>query len=434
VNASYCDNCLCYSPGAGPSQACCPGGAATLQKIYVNRKQGYYHATAGRETLDQGFLLVGFKAGGDSVVRTDSTGALLWNKSFGTQAWYAAVETFDGFVLAGTGRLLKIDRDGAVLWARAIPGMAQAMEVTGDGGLILAGTVHDDAYLLKTDADGVLEWGATYGGSGMEEGRSVVETPNGFLLLGSTTSFGAGGVDLLLVETDNDGLPLSAKTLGGSEDEGQFTPYRMIPTRDGGFALAASTQSFGQGDRDIFVVKLDPAGTVTWAKAFGGPNSDEANALGETLHGFFVMGEEMSFGKGFFLLALDSNGSRQWSRSYGPDPFLNYMDGGVAYDGGAYIISESHTFPLGSPSHWMYLLKTDPEGRTPGCCGVTDTPLVETPVNVQTVLQTGLVTAPLSSPLSPVTMTATPDTLRELALCESSAAYLCHGILTGDCL
>ena len=60
-----------------------------------------------------------------------------------------------------------------------IPGVAEAIEVTEDGGLILAGTVNDDAYLLKTDEDGTLEWGATYGGTGIEEGRSVVETPMG---------------------------------------------------------------------------------------------------------------------------------------------------------------------------------------------------------------------------------------------------------------
>jgi hypothetical protein len=435
VGPSFCDNCLCYSPGAGASQGCCPGGRTAFQKIYVSGKLGYDHAIAGRETLDQGFILAGFKGNGAAAIRTDSNGGLVWMKSFAAGAWWAVTETPGGFVLAGMDRLVKTDPGGTVVWARVIPGTAYAVEVTQDGGLIVAGAANDDAYLLKTDADGNLQWGATYGGSGIDEGRSVVETPTGFLLLGSTTSFGAGGTDLFLVNTDSAGALVWAKTIGGSGDEvSGLIPYRMIRTKDGGFAIATSTTSFGQGGQDVFVVKLDQSADVTWAKAYGGPHADEANAIGETLHGFFVMGEEMSFGKGIFLLSLDPDGTRVWSRGYGPDKYFNYLDGGVAFDGGAFIISESHTFPLTAPSHWMYLLKTDPDGRTRGCCNVTDTPLVETTVTVQAVLQPGVVRVALPPTLPAVTMTGTPYPLHELPLCESSAAYLCNdGILNGDC-
>ncbi len=437
VGAGLCDDCLCYGSTHPIAQKCCPGGENTFQHVYTRGEHGFDHAIAGLLTRDGGYLLAGCAENWSVAMKTDAAGRLSWRKTYREFCWWAAAETSDGYVLAGRSRLTRTDASGNVLWAKLLPGEGRAVAVTSDGGLIVAGTKDGDAYLLKTDAAGTYTWAARYGGAGSEEGRSVVEMPDGgFLLLGHTQSFGAGGQDLLLVRTDAGGGLLWGKTVGGVKNDGHLgvTPYRMIGTRDGGFLIAASTESFGQGSWDMLAVKLDPTGALSWARAYGGESSDEGDAVGERFDGgYFLMGEEHSFFKGITLLSLAANGALEWARSYGPDPYFNYVDGGVANDGGAWIATESHTHPKAHPSHWFYLLKTDRDGRTRGCCDQQAVPLVETSVAVAAV-PASVVRTLLPGPL----ISASPDSQDQpvdtVTLCESSAEYLCNGVLTGECL
>lgn len=431
---SFCDNCVCYIPSSPVSQKCCPGGANTFQHIYTRGSSGYDHAIAGLNTGDGGYLLAGF-ASGAVAMKTDATGLPTWRKTYPGGSWWAVTETSDGYAFAGYERLTKTDSSGNVVWSRLLPGEGRAVAVTSDGGLIVAGTKDNDAYLLKTDASGNYVWAARYGGAGAEEGRSVVETSNGFLLLGHTDSFGAGGQDLLLVRTDASGNLLWGRTVGGTGQDGHaYSPYRMIGTADGGFFIATSTASFGQGGMDMFAVKLDSAGAVSWARAYGGTGTDQADAAGErTGGGFYLMGEEHTFVEGITLLSVTATGTLNWARSYGEDQYFNYLDGGMAGDGGAWIATESHSHPSSNPSHWFYLLKTDGDGKTRGCCHQEVVPLVETSVTVSAVSQT-VVRTVLAGPLTSASLDSTDQPVTIQTLCESSADYLCNGILTGECL
>ena len=444
IGGSYCNDCLCYDPTSAVSQIlceCAQTGSATFEKVYVRGASGYNHATAGRETADNGFIMVGFANSQHAdVVRTDATGEIIWAKRYlNFRPWWGVTETSNGFAMTGLNHLTRIDANGNVIWSRQFPGTGRAVETTPSGGFVVTGEIGNDVFLLETDGTGALLWQQRYGTPGNEAARSVVATGGGYLVMGATDGVGNGASDLLLIRTDATGSLLWAKSIGGAGsdtiDGNPDGPYRMVATSDGGFAIATATTSFGQGEMDIFVVKLDPNGDVTWATTVGGVDDDAANAIGERPGGgYFVLGEEHTFGGGLALVALEANGALGWARSYGPDAYFNYLDGGVAFDGGAYIITESHTFPLAGPSHWFYLLKTDAGGLTHGCCDPTDVPLVATSALVTAVPQPSVVVQVVPPMvLTPELLPPTSVAMERKTICESSPDYLCNGILTGDC-
>ncbi len=420
VGASFCDSCLCYSPASAVAQTCCPGGTGNFQILYESpspSRADFGHAIAGVQTFDNGFILAGFGFTAN-VIRTDDAGHLVWSRLIGGSGaqWWDVAQTSEGFLLTGKSILAKLDHNGNLVWAKALPnnGIGYGVAATRDGGIVVSGTMTGQAFLLKTDADGSLQWGWTYGGSA--EARSAVELPaGGFMVFGSTQSFGAGGYDLLFIETDAAGTLQWAKTAGGAEnDKDQLLPYRMIGTDDGGFVVATSTQSFGGGG--IFVMKLDASVDVMWANTYGGGS---AEAIAQTLHGYFVLGTRREE----FLLALDPNGAPQWAREYGDTPFNNYVGGGLTFDGGAFLVTESHINPKGT--HKFLLVKTDANGRTLSCNDETSFSVTANKVSITTVAAT-LTANALSGQLSPIGVSVQDGGLVDRALCQSSPIRLCE--------
>ena len=119
------------------------------------------------------------------------------------------------------------------------------------------GAGESDVYLIRTDAQGDTLWTRTYGGSGFDRGFSVQQTSDdGFVVAGVTTSFGAGeSDDVYLIRTDAQGDTLWTRTFGGS---GHERGWSVQQTDDGGFVVAGSTDSFGAGDTDVWLIRLGP--------------------------------------------------------------------------------------------------------------------------------------------------------------------------------
>jgi len=126
---------------------------------------------------------------------------------------------------------------------------------TNDGGFALAGYTtsfgagESDTWLVITNEDGDSLWSQTYGGGNIEFANAMLGTDNGgFILAGGTISFGAGGRDFWLLETDVDSEELWSQTYGGGEED---ICWNAIQTADGGYALVGETRSFGAGEEDF---------------------------------------------------------------------------------------------------------------------------------------------------------------------------------------
>src|SRR5258706_6136328 len=162
-----------------------------------------------------------------------------------------------------------------------------------DGGSVLAGVTESfgsipaDAYLIKTDANGVLLWSKVYRGSASDYATAIIETSDhGFLISGGTTSFGSGSDDALLLKTDSAGNIVWSKVYGGTQQE-YFTA--SLQTADGGFIAVGNTLSSGAGSNDILVVRTDASGDTLWTRIMGGAAFDEATNVIQTADASFAL-------------------------------------------------------------------------------------------------------------------------------------------------
>src|SRR5437870_1045407 len=103
---------------------------------------------------------------------------------------------------------------------------SSAVRQTLDGGYIMAGTTSSysagsfDIYVVKTDSLGNMEWTKSFGGAGSDQAGSIEEASDGgYLIIGNTTSFGAGGNDMYVIKTDPSGNMLWSKTYGTTTAE-----------------------------------------------------------------------------------------------------------------------------------------------------------------------------------------------------------------------
>ena len=108
----------------------------------------------------------------------------------------------------------------------------------------------------------------------------------GYALAGYTNSFGAGGKDFWIVKVDTVGNQQWNKTYGGPSDE---VAYSVIQTKDGGYALAGYTNSFGAGGKDFWIVKVDTVGNQQWNKTYGGPSDEVAYSVIQTKDGGYIL-------------------------------------------------------------------------------------------------------------------------------------------------
>jgi hypothetical protein len=183
-----------------------------------------------------------------------------------------------------------------------------------DGGYIFSWnqfrpSTSSDAWLVKVDSAGVPQWNKTYGGTSGEIAPSIVNcSDGGYVFTGYTASYGAGQTDMWLVKVDQNGVQQWAKTFGGTQ-----TDYGMcvISTSDGGYAAVGLTNSAGAGDNDFYVVKTDSTGNLQWSKTYGYSGSDIAYGVVETSDsGFVVVGyTTVSGGSDGLAVKLDSAGN-----------------------------------------------------------------------------------------------------------------------------
>lgn len=252
--------------------------------------------------------------------------------------------------------VVKTDPCGDVIWSYPydIGGRDQVgrIRATADDGFIVVGTTQninsdgcgtrDDIFLLKLASSGTVEWCRVYGGCALDEGRDVQVAEDGYIVAGSTTSYGAGGVDAYLMKTDLNGNPLWGKTYGGTGLD-FFTSCTIAPNDE----IVAVGETFSYTDPsngDIFVHRvnqLDGGPTIGFPKRYGGELNDLAwSVLVEPLTGYIVIaGGTKSYGGNSeaFLLMLNSTGTPIRMKTIGGqmsngwDEFLDMTKYGTFY-------------------------------------------------------------------------------------------------------
>jgi len=294
-----------------------------------------------QETSDGGLIIAGetvsFGSGGfDSwLIKTDCNGNETWNKTYGGTA-----------------------KDGS-----------RSVQQTNDGGYILGGYADSygypghDAWFIKTDNNGNQEWDSVFGGIQSDGTFKVMQTNDeGFIGVGYADSFGAGSHDLWVIKTDEYGNEQWNKTFGTVDWD---TGYSIKQCNDMGYLIIGTTLSYGSGNQDAWLIKTDVNGTEEWNKTYGGTDNDWGSNIVIKEDGFFITGDTRSFGSGgydIWLIKTDLYGNEQWKRLYG-EPL--YDETGYSLtetsDGGFAIIGTKTSFSTELTDIW--LIKTDDNGH-----------------------------------------------------------------------
>jgi len=359
---------------------------------------------------------------GASIAMDDNGNLIMagYSQSFGSNA-------LDYFAIL-------VDPEGTVEWAQnyGFYYYDSALRVlpTQDGGYILNGTAgwgseyNKQMYVIKMDDTGAQEWDISFGNTGDEIGRDIIQNPDGsFLFLGNTTSFGAGGYDVWLTMADVNGDPDVGYTIGTVDNDfgqsmirdvdggyvivgnqcctagyggkdGKITKVRIdntihvawsylfggtdedaandvVLSHDSSYVIAGYTKSFGEGNMDMWVRKKDSTAGAIWAYTIGGTGTDVAESIVRTPdNGFAVLGFTDSFGQSvtdMMLVKIDADGLVEWAYTYG---FIGYEYGkSVMIDNDGYFYAlgylGSSAYMFGEPD--FMLLRISPDGSSCIC-------------------------------------------------------------------
>ena len=286
-----------------------------------NNNRGY----CVQQTIDGGYIVVGETSGSTDVylLKTDQFGNEEWYQTIGgseADIGNSVIQTIDGgFIIAGKTNsygngsydvyLIKTDEYGDTLWTKTFGGTdwdaGCCVQQSVDSGFIITGFTYSfgaggqDVYLIKTDSSGNEEWIQTFGGYNSDKGESVLQTTDGgYAIVGYTSTYGVGEADVYLIKTDSMGNEEWFQTFGGINTD---VGYDIKLTLDGGFIIAGFTTSFGVGENDVYLIKVDSVGNEEWQTTFGGNDWDDARCIQQTNDaGYIVCGYTQSFSAGEF--------------------------------------------------------------------------------------------------------------------------------------
>ncbi|MBU0486390.1 MAG: hypothetical protein KKD31_00390, partial [Bacteroidetes bacterium] len=363
-------------------------GQANSQQLFIKQFEKTYGSVEAesfgelKQTADGGFIIIGRTnanpANGTDVyvIKTDATGNEMWSKTYGgagSETGENVVQTADGgFAFVGftnsfghgsnDGYLIRTDANGDTLWTRtfgcASSDLLLSIKQTRDGGFILSGitscfgAVANAAYLVKTDANGNLQWQKaidiqtwecaydaiqTFDGGYMVTGYSigvgsifllktdsvgetewmnysytdnywclahaVIQTPDsGYVVVGNINGYGNGAFDIIMLKTNSTGSLLWKKTYGGIMDDFGSSVMQL---NDGGFLIGGETQNWGAGNSDLLFIRTDENGNEIRKGTAGGPAEDGGGgrwyyvtALQLADQGYVLAGMTKSFGAG----------------------------------------------------------------------------------------------------------------------------------------
>lgn len=365
-------------------------------------------------TFDGGYIMAGYTLSTDGNVKHHHSGTpynsdawivklksdfkIEWEKTFGggnDDHAYQIIQTTDGgFIVAASTNsndgdvtgykggidvwIFKLKADGSLDWEKTYGGYgdeeAKSIVQTTDGGYVIAGYSTSngadlannhglkDVWVFKIKSDGTLLWEKNFGGTDDDEANQVINTlDSGFMVVGYTLSHSIdithnhGGYDAWSIKLDKDGNILWQNALGGGSHD---QAYGVVQNSDSSFVLACQTFSKnGTVKRplldsgDVWIVKLNPDGSVDWQKSYGGIGINMTGGIAATPDGGYVVigtsdakTRDLTFNHGqndIWIIKLVNDTIIQWQQSYGGDSSEYGESVSLAKDGGYLIIGET---------------------------------------------------------------------------------------------
>ena len=225
--------------------------------------------------------------------------------------------------------MLELNNKGDVLWSQSYGGSqldeAYHFEHTSDGGYIISGSTQSygfggsDIWLIKSGSNGLIEWNIYIGTEYDEQGGKIIQTEdNGYLVVGNRTHEQRGDSDVWLIKTNSQGDSTWTKTYGGLGDD---IGSDIIQIENNGYILVGSTKSYEEEDYDILIVKIDDSGNEEWVQSYGIGSNDFGQAILESRNGgYMIQFLVEGYGNGntsVGLLRIDLNGNLIWSKAFG---------------------------------------------------------------------------------------------------------------------
>jgi hypothetical protein len=250
------------------------------------------------------------------------------------------------------------------MWTKTFGGIygeeGNCVQQTTDGGFVIVGSTNsfgageDDIWFIKTDENGNTIWTKTYGDSTGEVGYSVQQTNDGgYIIVGYTDSFGSGEDDVWLIKTDENGDSLWTKTFGGSGDEEGFSVDQTV---DGGYIIAGYTTSFGSSEKDVWLIKTDTVGNLIWHMVLESISESYSEHVHQTSDSGYVVAGTLSSPPRPFLIKTNSSGDTLWTR---------ILEVGTIPRNGKCVIETNDNGYIFLASGWgVYLFKLDDLGNT----------------------------------------------------------------------
>jgi len=270
--------------------------------------------------------------------------------------------------------VIRVNSKGKTLWKKAFGGkkrdLATSLTMTRDGNLVAVGHGQSfnkngdfDVYAVKLTPKGDMLWQKAYGGDETDNANGVCATKDGGVMIaGSTESYGKGYNDIYLLKLDKDGNKVWQKTYGSKKDD---IAYAIAPSSDGNFILAGSSDSYSKDNLDFYITKVTATGKQIWAKAYGEDKKDIMRAITPTKDGGCVVtGETESYGSkhsDIDVMRLDKNGEQVWHQLFGFKS-IEYATGVTSTPDGNFLVVGT-TKSMGHGKYDMYVLELNDAGH-----------------------------------------------------------------------
>ena len=278
--------------------------------------------------------------------------------------------------------LLKTKPAGALQWRRDFELGGEHDEVgsvrqTSDGGYVVAGSTmiklsgtlryDTDPFLLRTTAAGPPKSCYAFGGMWRDLWQAAKETSDGDLVAGGEVAWKEGGVpSIMAAKIGPSGAVRWCKAFVG---EHYSSLWDILQTSDGGYLCVGFTWSYGAGETDGWLIRLNAKGGLVWQKTYGGAGSDTLRSAVETPDGGFVAagGLEVSDERktDAWVLRLDGKGNILWQTAIGGDEYdgaqgvVRIGDDGFVFSGSSSSLVSSGTVELPK----AILVKLDQNGK-----------------------------------------------------------------------